>query len=627
MCGLIGGYIDNYNDNYECKIRKALDLLHNRGPDARDYKLHKLSKGKLFLGHTRLSIIDLSKNSNQPMYSDDKRYGLIFNGEIVNYIEIKSKLIQMGKVFKTFSDTEVLLRAWEEWGDETLNFLEGMFAFGIFDFTKKTLTLARDAFGIKPLYYEIDQKNFIFSSEIKSIQTLKPKKSELNWQKSYDYLVHGEYDFREETFYKNIKCLRPGHLIKIDLNNSSDINYKKWWKPNIKEQKISFLDAKNIIREKFLNNIKKNLRSDVNIGAALSGGIDSSSIVCAIRHLEPKIDIKTFSYVPRKSHVSEEYWIDIVNSHTKSKAHKFYFTNNELIEDFDDLILTQGEPFGSSSIYASYRLYKHAKENGVSVTLDGQGADEILGGYHGYPGYRIHGILENKKFIEAFKFLNSWSKFPDRNRIEGLKRLVASLSSQKLNAFLRNLNGMSNSPKWINKSFLDEVGIKQRFPDYNIFQPFLGRRMVAFMANSLTNRGLGSLLRHGDRNSMRFSVESRVPFLTTDFADFTLSLPENYLVSDKGETKFLFREAMRGIVPDAILDRNDKVGFATPEKELIFNMKKDIKEWLNVDLGLPFLNQDLILKECDLVFSGNKKFSWQIWRWINFFRWYQLTFL
>ena len=151
--------------------------------------------------------------------------------------------------------------------------------------------------------------------------------------------------------------------------------------------------------------------------------------------------------------------------------------------------------------------------------------------------------------------------------------------------------------------------------------------MVSFMANSLTNRGLGSLLRHGDRNSMRFSVESRVPFLTTDFADFTLSLPENYLVSDKGQTKFLFREAMRGIVPDAILDRNDKVGFATPEKEIILNMKKNIREWLNVDLGLPFLNQDLILKEFDLVLSGNKKFSWQIWRWVNFFRWYQLTFL
>ena len=216
MCGIIGGFIDNYDDSYRIKIKKALNDLDKRGPDFSDYKLHDLLNGKLLLGHTRLSIIDLSQNSNQPMYSSNGRYGLIFNGEIINYLELKLKLQKLGIVFSTTSDTEVLLKAWEFWKEKTIQLLEGMFAFAIFDFKDKKLTLVKDAFGIKPLYYEKNNNNFIFSSEIKAIRTINPNKDELNWQRSYEYLVFGEYDFGNETFYKNIKSLESGHYLEID---------------------------------------------------------------------------------------------------------------------------------------------------------------------------------------------------------------------------------------------------------------------------------------------------------------------------------------------------------------------------------------------------------------------------
>ena len=626
MCGIIGGFISNYDQSYQNKIHKALNDLHSRGPDFSDFKLHDFLNGKLLLGHTRLSILDLSSNSNQPIYSSNGRYGLIFNGEIVNYLELKSKLQKKGVCFTTTSDTEVLLKAWALWKEKTIELLEGMFAFAIFDFKEKKLTLVRDAFGIKPLYYENDKNNFIFSSEIRAICSINPNKNQLNWQRSYEYLVFGEYDFGNQTFYKNIKSLEPGHYIEIDFINFQSLNIKRWWWPKIKEQKISFLDAKNILRENFLNNISKHLRSDVKIGAALSGGIDSSSIVCAIKYLEPDAEINTFSYVPNKTNLSEEYWIDIVNSHTKSISNKFNFSNEELINDFDNLILAQGEPFGGTSIYASYRLYKLAKEKGVTVTLDGQGADEILGGYNGFPGHRLHSLIENREISTVLPFLNSWSKWPNRSKYNAIKRLVGSFSSGRLNHYLRELNGVSSSPNWIKSEFLEENGVRLSFPDIDSSLNGKGRRMVEYMANSVCHRGLNSLLRHGDRNSMKFSVESRVPFLTTNFVNFSFSLPENFLVSDQGETKYLFREAMRGIVPSEVLNRKDKIGYATPEKDICFGMKNEIQEWLNMNLNIPFLNQEIIKQEFKNVLTEKKAFTLQVWRWINFYRWYQLVF-
>jgi asparagine synthase (glutamine-hydrolysing) len=365
------------------------------------------------------------------------------------------------------------------------------------------------------------------------------------------------------------------------------------------------------------------LRSDVPLGAALSGGLDSSAIVCAMRHLEPDAPIHTFSFIARDSMVSEEAWVDRVNQHVGANAHKVSVSSSDLASDLEDLIATQGEPFGGTSIYAQYRVFRLAKECGMTVTLDGQGADELLGGYNAYPGQRIRSLLEQRRYADAWGFLHAWSRWPGRSRLQGLKRVAGVYSEGGLHQQLRRLNGMSSEPEWIRPGPLRESGVQMVFPELPKVHDVPGRRMMESMASSLSQRGLLALLRHGDRNSMRFSIESRVPFLTSQLADFALALPEEYLVSLQGESKHLLRAAMRGIVPDAVLDRRDKIGFATPEKQWLLGMSGTVRQWLSEDLRLPFLDQRKVVEHFDQIVAGRRPFTWQVWRWINFCQWYR----
>jgi asparagine synthase (glutamine-hydrolysing) len=623
MCGIAGSYWISPDNNLDAKMQSALQIMRERGPNRQDFRRHDFARGSAMLGQTRLSVIDLSDQASQPMYSQDGRYGLIFNGEIFNYIELRDELECSGRIFQTQSDTEVLLMAWEVWGRNSLKRLEGMFAFAIFDFKLRTCTLVRDAFGIKPLFYAFADGGFFFASDIRAMRALSPSSPTLNWQRAYDYLVHGEYDFGGETFFSEFSSLLPGHLMEVTLGNSRAKESQAWWTPSItKDADISFEEASLRLRELLLDSVRLHLRSDVPLGAALSGGIDSSVIVCAMRHIEPDLPIHTFSFVASDSKVSEECWIDLVNDHVGAIAHKVNISSDELAEDLENLIDTQGEPFGSTSIYAHYRVFKLARENGVTVTLDGQGADEMMGGYNGYPGQRMLSLLDNGAFGEAWSFLRNWSAWPGRSPVEGLKRLVGASSSGKLHSTLRHFNGMHNAPIWILQKPLVEAGVRLVYPEIHSAGSVRGRRMMSFLAQSLTERGLLALLRHGDRNSMRFSVESRVPFLTTKLVDFMLTQPEDYLVSPQGETKALLRSAMRGIVPDVVLNRRDKIGFATPEKDWILSMADTVRQWLAQDTGLPFLDQVKICEHFDQIVAGTRPYTWQVWRWINFIRWY-----
>jgi asparagine synthase (glutamine-hydrolysing) len=624
MCGIAGSYWKNLDSSLNARMERALQIMRERGPNRQDFRRHDFPCGSALLGQTRLSIIDLSDQASQPMYSQDGRFGLIFNGEIYNYIELREDLARSGRTFSTQSDTEVLLMAWEAWGKDSLRRLTGMFAFAVFDFQLRTCTLVRDAFGVKPLFYACTDGSFYFASDIRAMRALAPQSPILNWQRAYDYLVHGEYDFGSETFFSEFSSLLPGHLMEVSLDHACAKQPQAWWTPSIiKGSTLSFEKASLRLRELILESVKLHLRSDVPLGAALSGGIDSSVIVCAMRHIEPDLPIHTFSFVAGEGSVSEEPWVDLVNDHVSAVAHKVRASPEELAQDLDKLIDTQGEPFGSTSIYAQYRVFKLAKENGVTVTLDGQGADEMMGGYNGYPGQRMLSLLDSGAFGQAWSFLRNWSTWPGRSRIEGLKRLVGAGSSGRLHTNLRRLNGMQRVPSWMRQGPLVEAGVRLVYPEVNATGEIQGRRMMAFLAQSLTERGLPGLLRHGDRNSMRFSVESRVPFLTTKLVDFMLSQPEDYLVSPQGETKALLRAAMRGIVPDAVLDRRDKIGFATPEKAWILGMAGTVRQWLGEDVGLPFLDQAAICEHFDQIIAGNRPYTWQVWRWINFIRWYK----
>lgn len=628
MCGISGYFLKHhFRSTVKPDLIGSLSRLTHRGPDDSGIEKSHLVWGDIGLAQARLSIIDLSELGHQPMFSDDGRYALVYNGEIYNYLELKNELKELGVKFVGSSDTEVLLKAWIVWGESCISRLIGMFAFAVCDKQNGKLTLVRDAFGIKPLFYASQDWGFCFASEPDALLILRGSGAELNYQRAYDYLVHGDYDSNESTFFGGVNQIPPGTYAAFDLSSGRLLQTERWWSPKVIETAgLSITAASKELRELFLDSIRLHLRSDVPLGAALSGGIDSSAVVCAMRYLEPNASIHTFSYIAKDSSESEEIWVDKVNSYINAIPHSVYADSQDMMRDLDEMIICQGEPFGGTSIYAQFRVFKLAKECGVTVTLDGQGADELLAGYHGYPGPRFKSMLFQGHPFKAAKFLNSWSKWPGRSLWRGVRLAGAEFLGGDLYQQLRSLTFGSNVPSWINNSYLMQQGVDLVYPVQRGDSSIPERGLIAALSLAATSRGLPALLRHSDRNSMHFSIESRVPFLTTKLADFTYSLPEHYLVSNEGETKCVFRMAMRGIVPDEILDRRDKVGFSTPESDWLKNIISTPEEWLVKGPQLDFLNHDEICRQIKEMASGKQKVTQQAWRWINFYKWYELVF-
>lgn len=624
MCGIVGGFWKHPDQQLESRLSAALTAMYHRGPNDEGFELHPASHGVVVLGHTRLSVIDLTDGGHQPMVSTDGRYAIIFNGEIYNYRELRDELRALGCVFHSDSDTEVLLAAWAQWQKGCLSRLEGMFAFVIHDRVQHRLTCVRDAFGIKPLFYEQHADRMYFASEHPALLALRGTRHQLDWQRSYDYLVHGDYDSTERSFIDGVKHLLPGHLIDVDLTAVKLSALPQcWWRPDTRaHSRLSLSQAAEALREQFLQNIRLHLRSDVALGAALSGGIDSSAVVCAMRHVEPDLPIHTFSYVAQGSDLSEESWADNINEHVGAHAHKVTANADDLYRDLDTMIRAQGEPFGSTSIYAQYRVFQLARENGVTVTLDGQGADELLAGYSGYPGYRLLSLLGGEGVFAAHAFARQWSRWPGRNYRLACLELGRIVLPDDLYGAARKVLGRDFAPPWLKVNMLADAGIALKESRSLLSSESSGRRVIEQLAKSLQQRGLPALLRHADRNSMRFSVESRVPFLTVPMANLLLSLPEDYLISRNGETKSVFRAAMRGIVPDAVLDRRDKIGFATPERDWLVSLSDKLRVWLQDSDAVPFINRDALLQSFDAVMAGKARFTWQVWRWVNFVRWH-----
>lgn len=624
MCGIVGAYWKTRPASADQLLSDALDRLRLRGPNDRGAEIEAFGAGALAFGHARLSVIDLSSNGHQPMRTPDGRYAIIFNGEIYNYRELRLELEAAGFRFVSQSDTEVLLAAWQRWGEHCLTRLEGMFAFAVHDRQANTLTCCRDGFGIKPLFYVAEDGAFLFGSTQAALVALRGKPPQANWQRCYDYLVHSDYDSNDQSFVADVHHLPPAHLMEIDLANCRIVRMTKWWTPAINERHdLSFASAVEAVRETFLDTVRLQLRSDVPVGAALSGGVDSSAVVCAMRHVDPGMTIDTFSYIASDTPLNEEHWADMVNAHVGARSHKVEANEQDLLRDLDDMLTAQEEPFGSTSIYAQYRVFQLARERGITVTLDGQGADELLAGYSGYPGFRLLSMIERGELLSAHRFAGAWSRWPARSYKLAAMELGRVVTPNALYAAARKRLGRDFRPDWLDIDAFAERGVQfteqrpQRSADAR------GRRVSEQLSKSLQQRGLPALLRHADRNSMRFSVESRVPFLTNRFADLLLGLPEEYLISAGGETKTVFRAAMRGIVPDAILDRRDKIGFATPEEQWLTAIAPQLRVMLERDAAqVPFLRTKQLLAAFDAVIAGRQRFTWQLWRWFNFARWY-----
>ena len=624
MCGIIGSWCKTSPNNLDSMINEGLLMLNHRGPDDKGYEIIETSNGVVCMGQTRLSIIDLTEGGHQPMSTPNGRFIIVFNGEIYNYKELRSELIMLGHIFKTESDTEVLLASWSQWGKDCLIKLVGMFSFAILDTVSDTLTLARDAFGIKPLFYYHNGKALTFGSEIQTVMHLGNEELSINYQRVYEYLIYAVQDIGKDTFVKDIYHVPPSHLVVLDLKNPDTLTVEKWWTPSIVENKqISFEVAVEKLRFLFLESIRYHLVSDVSVGVALSGGIDSSSIACAIRYLYPNIDIHTFSFVPEGSSLSEEVWMDIINNSINAIPHKVIVKSHELKSDIQDLIVTQGEPFCTASMYAQYRVFRLANEVGIKVLLEGQGADELLAGYQGYHGQRMRSLFEKGKISGMLKFASRWKKWHGRNNKSAWKAFIGQVISDKIYKKVQSINGIQRIPYWVDQKFLKNIRINDKPIRTATSRDGRKRRVAEVLYDALTKHGLPSLLRYGDRNAMHFSIENRVPFLTIPLAEFILTLPEEFLISENGETKSIFRAAMRGIVPDIILDRRDKVGFEVPMEKWVYDMKKEISE---IELNQKDLNIVISKSVSDVLnesLSYQKNISTQLWRLINLLMWYK----
>lgn len=620
MCGILGAFARSGTGISQKKVDAALAAIAHRGPDDAGAERYRVDSGEIMLGHTRLAIIDLSSAGHQPMHSRGGRYSIVYNGELYNYKELKDELRAAGHQFSGGSDTEVLLAAWETWGYASLPRFIGMYAFAVLDRNEDKLICVRDPFGIKPFYYAWEEGYFAFASEVDALSELRPSSvRKLNWQRAYDYLVFGNYDNSIDSMLDGVNHLQPGTYIELDLGKGVLQAPQTFWAPSIEEKRgISFEEATHRVRELFLDDVRLHMRSDVQIGAALSGGVDSSAVVCAMRYVEPDAPIHTFTYDDPDSSLSEAAWADMVNKRVGAIPHTVSVSEGELRNDLARLIRAQGEPFGSTSIYAQFRIFQAAKAQGIKVVLEGQGADEIFAGYHGYPGPYLASMLEKGNVGSALKFLNAWGKWPGRSRVDAIKGLGRLLLPSSLATKAKGWVGHSASPAWLNSEGARRHGVACAFNLAPQQHSKYGRRQVAALVHALTQHGVPHLLRHGDRNAMYFGIENRVPFLTPRMAEFALSLPEHYLMSKQGETKHVFRAAMRGIVPDEILDRKDKIGFETPQANWLPKIfVEELKNNWTPEIG-NLLRLDRILACNDAQPAYSSPAAWRI---LNFTIW------
>jgi asparagine synthase (glutamine-hydrolysing) len=628
MCG-IAGYVTGPDARpFAAFQASALRTLAHRGPDDAGWQTDSATgtgnpppnPGRWGLLHRRLAILDLSPLGHQPMITPDGRYSIVFNGEVYNYVELRAELEHDGVAFRSHSDTEVLLWAYARWGPACLTRLVGMFAFAIADRDRRRMFLSRDFFGIKPLYYARTAGGFAFASEIKALRPV--VSGRVRPGRLFDYLRDGLTDHGSDTLLEDVHQVPAAHWMEVDLETGTPSEPRRYWDIDLdRRADLSFPEAVAKARELFLDSVRLHLRSDVPIGAALSGGIDSSAIVAAMRAVEPRADVHTFSFVTDDPAIGEERYADLAAKSAGATARKVRLGPADLTADLDRLVAAQDEPFGSTSIYAQYRVFRLAAEHGIKVMLDGQGADEMLAGYSGYFAARLGSLIGRGQFLKAYRFAGRAARRPGvGGRTMLLARGLRRLLPAGVQARGKSMLGRPTVPAWLNGGWFAERGVEPAIDDRSARR---ADHMRERLYRTLTETSLPMLLRYEDRNSMAWSIESRVPFLTPALAEFLLSLPEEYVLSPDGVTKHIFREAMRGIVPHEILDRRDKIGFATPEKQWLTELGPWIEGVLTPDRvrRVPALDTTAVDREWRAVLAGTRPFDWRVWRWVNLVRW------
>jgi|CXWL01.1.fsa_nt_gi asparagine synthase (glutamine-hydrolysing) len=585
MCGIVG--LATRNSSLLRVIGPMTEAIRHRGPDDEGYLLADsrsgsacLARGRdshpaalgvdlasidtapfdVALGHRRLSILDLSVGGHQPMSSKDGRLWITYNGEIYNYVELRAELESAGFRFSTSSDTEVLLCAWEAWGDAALHRLNGMWAFALVDLRQRRLILTRDRFGEKPLFYSQNADSFSFASEIQALGPALPPMA-VDEATLASFLSHGVVDEGERTFFEGVCRVPPGGMLVLDLS-TRETTTSRWYSlpsgegaaPSVEEFQSLLDDAIRIRR-----------RSDVSVGTCLSGGLDSSAITAlSARQIGGTTDYHAFSAVYSDIGFSEAPYVRDAIAATGVTDHVVTPDGTTLARDLVTFIKTQGEPTPSLGAYTQYCVARTAAEVGVKVLLDGQGADELLAGYHYQAGPYLAGIWREEGLFAASRTMRvlaanmartslwlgalaTYHRFPWPGPVRSLLRtrgasnavLPAGALSREFGALARP--GVKHGPC----SQIDEE-----------------RR------RSLTVTSLPALLRYEDRNTMRFAVEARLPFLDFRLVDAGLRLSPSALFRN-GWTKSILRDAVSDLLPASIVRRKEKLGFATPEARLL----------------------------------------------------------
>jgi asparagine synthase (glutamine-hydrolysing) len=582
MCGIAG--IFSFHQNApatSAQIQKMADAIRHRGPDDEGFYVN----GNIALGHRRLAIIDLSPDGHQPMAGPDGSTWIIYNGEIYNYLELRAELSAQGHQFKSQSDTEVILHAYQEYGPDCVRRFDGMFAFALWDARRRRLFLARDRFGIKPLYFFRAAHQFLFASEIKALLAVMEKRPSPNQQLVYDFLTLGVLDHTNDTFFEDAHKLPPAHYMLVDAVGK--VQTERYWDFEVSTE-VAPLSDKTVAEKSqtffdlFAESVRSHLISDVTVGSCLSGGLDSSAVVSVISRLirERKATSvgpqqQTFSACYNDSRLDEQAFIDHVIQATGALSHRVFPTAEGFKKELAQLLWHQEEPFSGTSMYAQWEVMRSARDHRVTVLLDGQGADEQLLGYRKFYVFYIQHLLRNgRRGMGLREMLKHF----------GSREVLMTLQWQR---GLRYWRGAQIGSVALAKQLLQD-SFRQTLADSDVglaISGDLGTRLKADM----TRFSVPVLLRYEDKNSMAFSCESRVPFLDHRLVEYVAGLPLNLKLRE-GWTKYCLRRGAQNVVPKKILERKDKIGFATPEDEWFRRALKDeIRQTFHQAAFLPEL--------------------------------------
>jgi asparagine synthase (glutamine-hydrolysing) len=639
MCGISGEITWKGSGVVPEDVRSMSDAIRHRGPDGDGYLFmrggvfftaygddtpqairHSSSRfapagpiqtleGRFDFGfaHRRLAILDLGENGYQPLCDEQRKVWITYNGEIYNYIELKAELQKKGHAFYTRTDTEVILAAYAEWGTECVTHFNGMWAFVLYDAGKNIFFGSRDRFGVKPFYYYRAEGMLLFASEQKALLKHSKVRSGINPLAIADYFIAGEIEYREEGVFQNILELFPSCSFTI---NAVTGDFNKWVYYTLKTTTTyeafhpdRFIKYRDHCAELIRQAVARRMRSDVPVGSCLSGGIDSSALVGLMRSLSGKqASINTFTAAFSQKEFDESHWARLVANENGAVSHFSSPTREELVKDIESLVYSQDAPIWSTSTYAQYRVMKLVKEAGIKVVLDGQGGDELFGGYQPHYTWYLADHLRNFRYGKAVSAINSFGSFPENLKSLG-KDFLKYKSIQALPPALqfRIQKKYFSDLSYLNKDLIDLYNKARTAPGEE--NP---RTLNDILLKEFVNTRLKGYLKCEDRCSMWHSVESRSPFSDDHpLIEYVFNIPGNYKIHN-GIHKYLMREAVRPYIPAPVLQRRDKMGYASPNNKWVTEMREEMRPYFTENLR-PYLNLDKLMKDYNSFFDIHKK--------------------